>query len=69
MQGISEMKRDIYSLKATNQARRQDFIALNEIATVTSQNLDNVSTVLKSNVQNGKKYVGMQIGVNTKFVM
>ncbi|CAC5404105.1 unnamed protein product [Mytilus coruscus] len=45
------MKRDIHSLKATNQARTQDVIALNTMATSTSKKLDNVSKLLTSNVQ------------------
>lgn len=48
------MKRDLTSLKAIDQARTQDLKALNSLATTNALNLNNVSTVLKSNAQNGK---------------
>lgn len=48
------MKGEVNALKATNQARMQDLIAMNAIATTTSKKLDNVTKQLDSNVQIGK---------------
>ncbi|CAG2253299.1 TAO [Mytilus edulis] len=46
------IKNDINLLKATDQARSQDFIALNTVVQSTSHKLHNVSTMLESNLQN-----------------
>lgn len=62
----SEMKREINELKATNQARSNDFIALHTMVTTTSQKLDNVSSLLESNIKNVTAIEGNVIQIGAK---